>query len=74
MNPHIGSDFNDFLAEQGFSEEASAAALKRVTAWQFSKKASVEFMHTSRSALSRTLDKDDQEMALATLASVDDKT
>lgn len=34
MNPHIGSDFDDFLAEQGLSEDVSAAALKRVIAWQ----------------------------------------
>ena len=34
MNKHIGSDFDDFLAEQGIAEEVSAAALKRVIAWQ----------------------------------------
>lgn len=31
--PHIGSDFDDFLAEQGLAEEVSAAALKRVIAY-----------------------------------------
>ena len=34
MNKHIGSDFDDFLAEQGLGEEVCAAALKRVIAWQ----------------------------------------
>lgn len=34
MNNHIGSDFDDFLSEQGLAEEVSAAALKRVIAWQ----------------------------------------
>lgn len=34
MNQYIGSDFDDFLAEQGLAEEVSAAALKRVIAWQ----------------------------------------
>lgn len=34
MNKHIGSDFDDFLAEQGLVEEVSAAALKRVISWQ----------------------------------------
>jgi DNA-binding Xre family transcriptional regulator len=78
MNPHIGSDFDDFLAEQGLSEEVSAAALKRVIAWQIaeamkeqhiSKKALAERMHTSRTAIDRALDEDDAGMTLATLAS-----
>jgi len=78
MNTHIGSDFDDFLAEQGLAEEVSAAALKRVIAWQISesmkaqhisKKALAERMHTSRTAVDRALDQDDADMTLATLAS-----
>lgn len=78
MNQHIGSDFNDFLAEQGLVEEVSAAALKRVIAWQISetmkaqkvtKKALAERMHTSRTAVDRALDQNDAGMTLATLAS-----
>lgn len=78
MNPHIGSDFDDFLAEQGLAEEVSATALKRVIAWQIneamtlqkvSKKALAERMHTSRTAVDRALDQDDPGMTLATLAS-----
>ncbi|MGP5236863.1 XRE family transcriptional regulator [Pseudomonas helleri] len=78
MNKHIGSDFDDFLSEQGLTEEVSAAALKRVIAWQIAeamkaqrvtKKALAERMHTSRTAIDRALDQDDAGMTLATLAS-----
>jgi len=78
MNKHIGSDFDDFLAEQGMIEEVSAAALKRVIAWQLaetmklqnvSKKALAERMQTSRTAVDRALDQNDAGMTLATLAS-----
>jgi hypothetical protein len=33
-NPHTGSSFDDFLKEEGIYEECTAAALKRVLAWQ----------------------------------------
>ncbi|MFK3774040.1 MULTISPECIES: Fis family transcriptional regulator [Pseudomonas] len=78
MNPHIGSDFDDFLAEEALLEEVTAAALKRVIAWQLtqamkqqkvSKKALAERMHTSRTAVDRALDQNDPGMTLATLAS-----
>ncbi|POZ53218.1 hypothetical protein [Methylovulum psychrotolerans] len=32
MNPHIGSDFDDFLAEEGFHQEVEAAAMNKVIA------------------------------------------
>ena len=78
MNNHIGSDFDDFLSEQGLAEEVSAAALKRVIAWQItqamkeqhvSKKNLADRMHTSRTAVDRALDQNDPRMTLATLAS-----
>lgn len=78
MNEHIGSDFDDFLSEQGLAEEVSAAALKRVIAWQLaelmktqhvSKKVLADRMHTSRTAVDRALDQNDSGMTLATLAS-----
>lgn len=78
MNTYIGSDFDAFLAEQGMLEEVSAAALKRVIAWQLaetmkrqkvSKKALAERMQTSRTAVDRALDQNDAGMTLATLAS-----
>ena len=34
MNKHIGSNFDEFLAEDGTLEEAIAVAVKRVIAWQ----------------------------------------
>jgi hypothetical protein len=33
-NKHIGSSFDDFLAEEAMREEATATAMKRVIAWQ----------------------------------------
>ncbi|KQQ62044.1 Fis family transcriptional regulator [Pseudomonas sp. Leaf129] len=78
MNQHMGSDFDDFLVEQGLADEISAAALKRVIAWQIaeamklqkvSKKVLAERMHTSRTAVDRALDQNDAGMTLATLAS-----
>jgi predicted XRE-type DNA-binding protein len=75
---HIGSSFDDFLAEEGRLEEATAIAMKRVIAWQIaqemkaqnlSKTAMAERMHTSRAALNRLLDEEDTSLTLATLAS-----
>ncbi len=77
MNQHIGSDFDDFLANEGFAEEVSAAALKRTIALQLeqvmkqqrvSKKALAERMNTSRTMVDRALDQSDPGMTLATLA------
>ncbi|MQG93333.1 XRE family transcriptional regulator [Pseudomonas sp. MN1F] len=77
-NPRIGSGFDEFLTEQELTEEVSAAALKRVIAWQIteamknqkvSKKVLAERMHTSRTAVDRALDQNDPGMTLATLAS-----
>ena len=77
MNEHMGSDFDDFLAEQGLLEEVSATALKRVITWQLaeamkrqkiSKKALAERMKTSRTLVARVLDQDDAGMTIATLA------
>jgi len=78
MNNPVGSDFDDFLAEQDLLEEVSAAALKRVIAWQLmeamkeahvTKTVLAARMHTSRAALDRALDQNDAGMTLATLAS-----
>lgn len=75
--PHIGSDFDSFLAEQGRLEEASAVAIKRVIAWQITeamktrgvtKKVMAERMHTSRSHLDRLLDANDTGLTLDTLS------
>ncbi len=34
MNPHLGSSFDDFLAEEALLEATTAVAIKRVLAWQ----------------------------------------
>jgi len=78
MNSHIGSHFDDFLAQEGMLEEATAMAIKRVIAWQIAqemeaqgltKTALANKMHTSRAALNRLLDETDTSLTLATLSS-----
>lgn len=75
---HIGSDFDTFLEEEGFLEDATASAIKRVIAWQIeqemkaqhiTKTAMAARMKTSRAALNRLLDATDTSLTLATLAS-----
>jgi hypothetical protein len=74
-SPHIGSSFDDFLAEEGV-EEVEAVAIKRIlarqvseamTAQKLTKKAMAERMGTSRSALDRLLDPDNTSVTLRTL-------
>ena len=76
-NIHVGSGFDDFLAEDGQLEEATAVAIKRVITWQFeqamklsgiSKTTMAERMHTSRAALARLLDENDTGLTLDTLS------
>ena len=76
QSPHIGSSFDDFLAEDALLEEVSAVAIKRVVAWQIAqemkaqgltKTALAETMHTSRAALNRLLDETDTSLTLTTL-------
>lgn len=77
-NSHIGSNFDDFLAEEGMLDEATAVAIKRVIAWQIEQEMKVQKltkttlakkMHTSRAALNRLLDETDTSLTLTTLAS-----
>ena len=35
---HIGTSFDDFLAEEAMLEEATAVAIKRVIAWQIAER------------------------------------
>jgi len=76
MNQHIGSDFDDFLQEQGIFEEVEAAAIKKVIACMIaqamadahiSKSAMAKRMKTSRTQLDRLLDPDCHSVTLATL-------
>lgn len=73
---HIGSDFDNFLLEEGFHEEATTQAIKRVVAWQIqkamkaqklTKSALAARMGTSRAALDRLLDDEDTGLTLTTL-------
>lgn len=73
---HLGSDFDDFLQEEGLLEEAEAVAAKRVLAYQISqamkeqhlsKAAMARQMGTSRSSLDRLLDPEIPSVTLLTL-------
>jgi antitoxin HicB len=75
-HPHIGSSFDDFLAEEGMLERVNARALKRVIAWQLSqameskeltKTEMAERMGTSRTSLDRLLDSSNASVTLLTL-------
>lgn len=77
VNPHIGSNFDEFLKEEGIHEEVTAAAIKRVIAWQLgklmkskniTKTEMASRMRTSRAVVNRLLDEDDTSVTLATLA------
>jgi len=76
-NQNIGSDFDDFLADEGMLEEVTAVAVKRIIAWQIeqemsaqqiTKTAMAKKMRTSRAALNRLLDENDTSLTLTTLA------
>jgi len=73
---HIGSDFDDFLAEEGLLTEAQTVAIKRVIAFQIeqvmkeqnlSKTEMSRRMNTSRAALERLLDPANPSVTLQTL-------
>jgi antitoxin HicB len=75
-NPHRGSKFEDFLSEQGILDEVTAAAQKRVLAWQIAqlmkkqrvtKSEMAKRMKTSRAALDRLLDADNMSVTLQTM-------
>lgn len=75
-NKHLGSNFDDFLVEEGLRAETEATAIKRVIAYQIememkraklTKSAMAEKMHTSRSALDRLLDPANVSITLQTL-------
>lgn len=75
-NPHTGSNFDDFLREDGIFEEVQARALKRALAEQLddamqsgklSKVHMAQRMATSRSQLDRVLDPSNLSIQLDTL-------
>lgn len=67
-NPHVGSSLDDFMKEEGFLEEASTQAIKKVIAWQIAEEMKekgitkvrmAEMMKTSRNQLDRVLNPTD---------------
>jgi DNA-binding Xre family transcriptional regulator len=76
MNKYSGSDFDDFLAEEGILEEVSARAQKRLLALQIAdimeasnltKVELAERLNTSRSQLDRLLDPENTTITLESL-------
>lgn len=75
-NKNIGSDFSDFLNEEGILAQTEKNATKRVLAFQIeelmkknniSKSGMAKRMHTSRSSVDRLLNPDVHSMTLQTL-------
>ena len=75
-NKHIGSTFDSFLEEEGIAEDVENRAVKKLIAFQL--KAALENEHisktelaarlkTSRAALERLLDPDNDSVTLQTL-------
>ena len=73
---YLGSNFDDFLKDEGLLVEAEAVALKRIIAFQIaqlmesssiSKTAMAKRMQTSRSAIERLLDPTNESVTLQTL-------
>jgi len=73
---YIGTDFDDFLEEEGFLAHTETVAVKRIIAYQIAqmmaeqkitKTAMAERMNTSRAALNRLLDPNNKSVTLQTL-------
>ena len=76
-NPYIGSDFDEFLREEGIFEEVEAAAIKKVLACMIeqamaethiTKSEMARRMGTSRTQLDRLLDPANPSVTLSTIA------
>lgn len=75
-NPHIGSNFDDFLAAEGILAEVEATALKRVLAFQLAQEMKrvkltrtelASRMKTSRASVNRLLDPKNVSVTLQTM-------
>ncbi len=73
---HIGSDFDDFLRDEGILDDAEAVATKRVIAYQLTQEMEranisqselARRMKTSRSSVERLLDPTNPSVTLVTL-------
>ena len=76
-HPHVGSDFEEFLREDGRLQEATAVAVKRVLAWELqramesagvSQAEMARRMKTSRAVVRRLLDESDPSVTLSTIS------
>lgn len=76
---YIGSNFDDFLEEEGFLQESEAIAIKRVIAYALEKKMIedkisvnrlAKELSTSRTAISRILDPKNTSITLNTIEKV----
>ena len=76
-HPRVGSDFEDFLRDEGRLEEATTVAIKRVLAWEIqramdsagvSQAEMARRMKTSRAVVRRLLDDSDPSVTLATIS------
>ena len=79
MSKHLGSNFDDFLEEEGLLAEVQAEAVKRVVVWQLnkfmkenglSKSALAKALGTSRTGVDRLLDETNLSVTLSTIVSV----
>jgi hypothetical protein len=73
---HIGSNFDDFLQQEGLLAECEAGALKRVVAWQIEREMKrrritraklASRMKTSRNVLNRLFSENDSAVSLQLL-------
>jgi antitoxin HicB len=73
---NLGDRFDDFLKDEGMYEECTEAAIKRILAMQLedlmlqkhlTKSEMATKMHTSRAALDRLLDPENESVTLFTL-------
>ena len=81
-NPALGSDFDDFLSEEGILNQVQAEAAKRVIAWQVKQLMEVQHiskaqlardLETSRGAIDRILDPENTSMTLKSLGAIADR-
>ena len=75
-NKAIGSSFDDFLVEEGIAAEVEAGAIKKIIAYQLqeaiekeqlTKTALADLLDTSRAAVNRLLDPENESITLLTL-------
>ena len=77
INPHIGTNFDEFLREEGIYEEVEASALKKVIAGALARQMKrrnisvsrlAAALGTSRAAVNRVLDGQNTSITLSTIS------